>query len=260
MKTTKIYTLSDPVTNEIRYVGKTEKSLLKRFNEHLSKKDRTYKSCWIQSLLSTGNKPIIELLDEVRYEDWIFWEQYWIFQLKSWGVNLTNLTKGGDGISGYKHTIETRQKLIIASSKKRKLTPVEYKKFGEMSMVPIVELDLKGNLVKEWKSATTAGKNYGISVTSIVMCLRGKTKTSNESIWIYKNNYDEKLDYHITNTFHIRKPVDQFDLNMNFIKSFKSLSQVRRELGFATSDISSVCKGKLKQCYGFKWKYAYVTV
>ena len=89
-----IYTLSDPITNEIRYVGKTI-NIKERYRKHLENitKRKTYLYSWMKSL---NNFPIMEIIDEVE-DDWQFWEQYWISQLKTWGFNLTNLTKGGDG-------------------------------------------------------------------------------------------------------------------------------------------------------------------
>ena len=51
------------------------------------------------------------------------------------------------------------------------------------------------------------------------------------------------------------KPVLQYDLNDNLVKEYPSIKQIERELGFANQHISKCCKGKLKQAYGFKWKY-----
>ena len=51
------------------------------------------------------------------------------------------------------------------------------------------------------------------------------------------------------------KPVLQYELNGNFIKEWPSTMEVERRLGFANTHISACCKGKLKQSYGFKWKY-----
>ena len=51
------------------------------------------------------------------------------------------------------------------------------------------------------------------------------------------------------------KPVLQFDLNDNFIKEYPSIRQVYRETGFAFQNIYTCCKGKLKQAYGYKWRY-----
>ena len=46
------------------------------------------------------SEKIEENLNEI---DSLFLEQYWISQFKQWGFKLTNMTEGGEGISGYKH-------------------------------------------------------------------------------------------------------------------------------------------------------------
>lgn len=51
------------------------------------------------------------------------------------------------------------------------------------------------------------------------------------------------------------KSVLQFDLNNNLVKEYPSIRQVERETGFANQNIVNCCKGKLKQAYGYKWKY-----
>lgn len=68
----KIYILVDPISNQVRYVGKTCQSLSKRLNGHFFKKSRTHTSSWIKSLKSKNKIPIIELLDEVPEPEWIF--------------------------------------------------------------------------------------------------------------------------------------------------------------------------------------------
>ena len=52
------------------------------------------------------------------------------------------------------------------------------------------------------------------------------------------------------------KPVLQFTLEDILIKDYPSIRQVERETGFNQSCIVNCCKGKLKQAYGYKWKYA----
>ena len=51
------------------------------------------------------------------------------------------------------------------------------------------------------------------------------------------------------------KSVLQYDLQDNLIKEFPSLMQVYRELGFSYGHIGDCCRGKLKQAYGYKWRY-----
>ena len=53
--TTKIYTLTDPITNQVRYVGKSNNPL-KRYYKHLNeslKSTKTHKNNWINKLIKT---------------------------------------------------------------------------------------------------------------------------------------------------------------------------------------------------------------
>ena len=51
------------------------------------------------------------------------------------------------------------------------------------------------------------------------------------------------------------KPVDMFDLDGNFIRSYPSSLAAEQELGFSHSLITRVCRGKASHTHGYKWKY-----
>ena len=109
---TYIYTLSDPETGNIRYVGKTN-NIKERFRKHLEYKNnnkrKTYLYSWMKSI---KNDPIIEVIDEVSNDNWQFWERYWISQFITWGFNLTNLTDGGDGLTSFSPEVIEKLKSI----------------------------------------------------------------------------------------------------------------------------------------------------
>ena len=95
-----IYSLTDPITNQVRYIGKAD-NIKKRFSSHICLKNLikpTHKNNWINSLKNKGLKPILNIIDEVPNNEWEFWEQYWISQFRVWGFDLTNLTEGGDTV------------------------------------------------------------------------------------------------------------------------------------------------------------------
>jgi hypothetical protein len=96
MDTIKIYTLSDPITNEVRYIGQTKHSLEERLRGHLKGKGKTYRVHWINSLKNKGLVPNIELIEEVDKSIGSQTEIYWILMFRFWGFNLTNLTDGGE--------------------------------------------------------------------------------------------------------------------------------------------------------------------
>jgi len=151
-----IYTLSDPRTNEPRYVGKTN-DLSVRMKGHLKDKDRSKKTSWIKSLDNLGLKPNMEVLDVCTKATWSDTEIYWISQLRDWGFNLTNHSKGGHycgiGIGCeestkhklrlstiaawergcYVHTNMKRARAISIKARKANLKPVEMYKDDKLT-------------------------------------------------------------------------------------------------------------------------------
>lgn len=94
-----IYALADPDTREIRYVGKTVKSIAKRRAQHLySSKigEKSHKAKWIRLLLSEDRTPDVILLEEVLDHQVEEREKYWI-GFHNQNGRLTNHQLGGGG-------------------------------------------------------------------------------------------------------------------------------------------------------------------
>lgn len=51
------------------------------------------------------------------------------------------------------------------------------------------------------------------------------------------------------------KTILQYSLDEEFIKEWPSVSEIQRTLNYSRSFICQVCKNKVKQAYGFKWRY-----
>lgn len=47
--------------------------------------------------------------------------------------------------------------------------------------------------------------------------------------------------------------INQYDLNGNFIKQWKSATEIQRAMGYLKSNILRCCHGKTKTAYGYKW-------
>jgi hypothetical protein len=165
-----IYTLADPDSLAIRYVGKTIKSLNYRLSDHIysPKRESNYRTNWITSLLKKGKKPLIEIIEECKWKDSQELEMYWISQFKTWGFKLVNLTIGGEGNLGRTLSKETKLQISISNSKK------------------VYQYDLDGNFIKEWESCTIAGKYLKKNNSKICACARGDRNAAYGYMWTYK--------------------------------------------------------------------------
>ena len=54
----------------------------------------------------------------------------------------------------------------------------------------------------------------------------------------------------------VKKKINQYDMNMNFIKKWDSIQEASKKLNIHSSHICKCCKGKIKSIKGFKWRYA----
>lgn len=98
VETTFIYALNDPETGECRYVGKADDPQ-ERFRSHLKQRNqRCPRTDWLAALKKRGLRPVLEILDEVPKSEWAFWERKYIFVSRAIGMELLNVTDGGDGM------------------------------------------------------------------------------------------------------------------------------------------------------------------
>lgn len=118
-----IYTLSNPTTNEVRYVGKTI-NIKRRYKQHLyDKRQTSHKSSWITSLKLINLKPILRVIEECTNDNWEDRERFWITQFD----NLTNIKTGGNGGDDYKRTLTSESIEKIRTANKNKIVSDEQK-------------------------------------------------------------------------------------------------------------------------------------
>jgi len=108
------YILVDPRNNAPFYVGKGKG---RRCDFHVNEakyytKRKSLKLNKIRKLLSLGLQPIVVKVEEsVPDEQAIDLECLLITEIRDLGIPLTNMTDGGDGAKGYRHTEEHLQKM-----------------------------------------------------------------------------------------------------------------------------------------------------
>ncbi len=114
-----IYTLADPRSGAIRYVG-WSLNPRQRLNAHVwrARHGGVYKYHWIAQLLALGLRPSLAVV-ESGDGDYAEAERRWIAHYRALGCRLTNLTDGGDGAPGHRPSAAARAKMSVAHRGKR---------------------------------------------------------------------------------------------------------------------------------------------
>lgn len=214
---TKIYSLNDPDTLEIKYIGKTVQKLSKRLSGHITKAKynrTTHCSCWIYGLLLKGKFPVIQIIENCLGEDWIEREQYWIRYYKD---IIYNHSIGGEkGGLGYICTEEHKKKISVALKGKKR----------SIQACIAISRGSKGKKLSDETKRKLRDINIG-KIQSLETRLK-------------KSKY----------------PVLQIDPISNEVVSEYPTIGIAEELtGFLQGNISSAINGRLKTYKGFKWRY-----
>lgn len=162
---------------------------------------------------------------------------------------LTNLTDGGEGTSGILVSEETRLKHSTS----------------------VLQFDLNGQLIKEWKNIKTVTKKFNLSKTSLQHIIKKNIRIHNNNIWFYKKEFKDKQIPQLLNIELIkeliknkenqygRKKIIQFSKDGTLIKEWSSIKEASIATGITENQISRVCSGVVnyKTAGGFIWKYYY---
>lgn len=124
---------------------------------------------------------------------------------------------------------------------------------------PVLQYDLKGNLINKWPSASSC-KEKGYEQGEISCCCRQEIRIAYGYLWKYEDDdrpIQEWID-RANNYQHAgkpKKPIQQFDLDMNLIAEYPSAADAARALG--KKDKSNICRAARKGCkaYNSYWKY-----
>jgi hypothetical protein len=270
-----IYLLKDPETNEIRYVGQTD-NIKRRFNQHINKccdvKNKqygTHKNCWIRKLLSNNLKPIIEVLEETETLELSNQrERFWIEKLTNEGVKLTN-----SYVSDVtEFSAETKDKMSVAKKGKKLEEIVGEEKAKELKKYYSEKISLNNpnkssnpevkqkisNTLKEFFKDKTNHWAFGKEMTE-----EAKEKTRKSHLNNPKNvgnkkprteEQKEKLRKAITGRTVIRSKIIQYDLEGNFIKKWKSIREICREIPDYNRETLNRNINQNKTYAGFIWK------
>lgn len=121
-------------------------------------------------------------------------------------------------------------------------------------MKPILQYDLKGNFIREFRSAEAAARAIGMTDGSNISgACRGKYITVGGYQFSYKYTDPQILkDMENSNM----KSVAQLDRLGRVVAVYESISAASRATGLPKPNLCAAANGRLKSCGGYGWKYA----
>ena len=120
---------------------------------------------------------------------------------------------------------------------------------------------LDGVYIKTFKSAKAAADSLNKRNPGIIECCKGLRDSAFGFKWKYSDNKSFRTSNRlqkpkvVVKGFHVATKVNQYDLNMNLIKSFNSAREAARELAFSEASISKCCRHERKTYKKFIWEY-----
>lgn len=165
-----LYTLEHPITNEVRYVGKTI-NIKRRYKQHLYDKRSSHKASWVKSLKNDSLKPIMTIIEECTIDTWQEREIYWITQFD----NLTNHLNGG-GVNYVRTTKQETRDKLSAIHKNKKLTEKHKDKIKK-------SINKKPCLINNLYYESTMEASRKIGIPSSTIYSRIISENFNDYIW-----------------------------------------------------------------------------
>jgi len=209
------------VTNRVngkRYVGKTKRDLDRRWYEHVTHSHGGSEAMALYRAIRKHGPDAFDLsvLEECDTEEQLDEaEKRWIRELGTFGREY-NMTEGGDGLKGYRHTEETKRRMSesrkgsrnhfygkkwgrqgpLTEEIKEKLrqahlglrhTEASRGKISEVQYVRVVQSDAEGNPLATYLSLKDAEVITGIKFQNISRACRFSHRTAGGYRWQYLN-------------------------------------------------------------------------
>lgn len=119
--------------------------------------------------------------------------------------------------------------------------------------VPVLQYDLQGNFIKEYKSVTQAAVETNTNRRSISNATHGWAKSAGGYMWRLKGEGNiQNIEQHTENN---KREVLCYDLQGNFLNEYPSMIAASKSLGLWAQDISACCRGVKNKVKGFIFKY-----
>ena len=122
---------------------------------------------------------------------------------------------------------------------------------------PILQINIMGDIIKEWSSATEAEEKGGFIASCINLCCIGKRHIHKNYQWIYKKDFNDKFDYEYipgktNNGIYIGFPIGHIGDITKIIILYNTKQAA--SLGFRLANVNQVCHGNKKSHKGYVFK------
>ena len=201
------------------YIGQTALNVERRWRNGKGYKTGVFKKA-IEKY-GWNNFEHIIVKDKLSKEEANLLDVSLIRKYKELGI-CYNITDGGEGACGYKHTEESKKKISNRS---------------------------KGKKIPEYIKILVSERFKGVALTEehklkISIALRGKSKSE-----------EAKLKMKLNHSYHDLVEVIKCDKNGNIICTYPSIAEASRDTGILQTHISRCARGKRPSAGGYKWEY-----
>jgi hypothetical protein len=191
-----VYCHKRPTDGEIFYVGKG--------TAYRAKRSDSRNNYWNNIVEKHGGFDIEIVAENLTEVEALGFEVVLIKGLRDAGAKLCNLTDGGEGVSGFNHSLASRERMRTTNAGKTKrghrLTEEHKKKLSLAKLgKPASKLNVVASAKGRWKavvcvdtgieyaSVKEASKITGVNPDSISSVCRGKRQTAGNMRWKFVN-------------------------------------------------------------------------
>ncbi len=242
-----IYKITNKLNDKI-YIGQTTRTLEIRMKEHTKKSRATSNSYIDRAIQKYGIDAFdVSVIEECDDEEKLNErEKHWIKEFNSKFPNGYNLTEGGDGMSGYIVSEETRKNLSTShkgkklSEKTRALMSISNKNKRSVICLETNE---------KFDSIVVAAKHFGITAKSIGRALHGKTGLGSGYHWCYAEDAEKYSNVDISSLPKHKRSIRCVETS----EIFESISAAAKWIDVNISTIIGAINKSTNTAGGYHW-------
>jgi hypothetical protein len=140
---------------------------------------------------------------------------------------------------------------------KRRVKNTNYKDIADKNSIEVAQYDLRGNLLRVWKSANDCRRELGFDNSAIAKCCNGEIESSCGFMWKYVyEEAEQSIPAYISGN---KKKIIQCYKNGITVKAWNGIREAERALGMSNGLISGCINGKYRTAGGYTWKLGEVS-